>query len=87
MESCRKSTKSAPITLCNSYGSIRLKELTEAIDHTFHNYGTRPAPCKIDYIFADADTAARPYTVIPWTDEANGIYLSDHYPLQLEIEL
>lgn len=74
--------KGAPIRACREHG---LTELTEAVDYTFHNYGRKSAPYKIDYVFSDAKTAATPFTVTPWTEETDGIYLSDHYPLQVEL--
>ena len=79
--------ESAAIALCNECTEIDLTEVTSAIPHTYHAFGGRENPLKIDYIFTDAATAAHPHTVTPWTDETDGIYLSDHFPIQLEIEL
>ncbi len=64
---------------------LPLAELTAPVDYTFHAYGNQPAPYKIDYIFSDADTADQPHTVSTWTDEDDGIFLSDHYPVALDI--
>ena len=36
-------------------------------------------PCSIDYIVLKGDWQCE--TVYKWTDEENGIYLSDHYPV------
>lgn len=74
----------APIRSCAEFG---LAELTAPVDYTFHNYGKQDAPYKIDYIFADKATAAKEFSVTPWTDEADGIWLSDHFPLAVEITL
>ncbi len=73
------------IRYCNEFQPVKLVELTEKIDHTFHNYGKKTEPCKIDYIFTDVKTASLPNSVTPWTDESDGIYLSDHYPICIEL--
>lgn len=65
----------------------KLTQLTDGIDSTFHDFGKRTAPCKIDYIFSDAETAGRCANAVLWTDESDGIYLSDHYPVCVRIEL
>ena len=62
-----------------------LTELTAEIDYTFHFFGKKEGPYKIDYIFADGETAKKCVCVTPWTEESDGIYLSDHYPLCAEI--
>lgn len=77
--------ESEAIQKCNDFQPIQLTELTKSIDHTFHDFGRRTEPTKIDYIFADTATASNPYTVTLWTDESDGIYLSDHYPLCVEL--
>ena len=77
---------SETIALCHSSTHPRLCELTESVTHTFHAFGTRQDACKIDYVFADTATAQKAYTVTRWEDEVNGIYLSDHYPLSVELE-
>lgn len=78
---------STPIAYCNNNPHVTLAELTAPISLTFHNYGKISDPYKIDYIFADGETAQKPHTVSAWTEEVDGIYLSDHYPIQLNIEL
>ena len=74
----------APLRSCASFGLV---ELTAPIDYTFHFYGKQPAPYKIDYIYTDASTAEKEYSVAPWDDVADGIWLSDHFPLAVEISL
>lgn len=61
-----------------------LHDLTANIDHSFHDYGRLPRKCKIDYIFSNLDAAG---DCVAWTDEHDGIYLSDHYPLAVSVEL
>lgn len=79
--------ESAAVALCRECAEIKLVETTSAIPDTYHAFGSRENPLKIDYVFTDAATATNPYAVTAWTDESDGIYLSDHFPLQLAIEL
>lgn len=70
--------------LCKSYGLI---DLTENIPVTFHRFGTENPGYKLDYIFTDAATAARSCSVRIWDQCVNGIYLSDHYPIEWTCDL
>ena len=51
---------------------------------TYHGFHT-VEPVKIDYIYADP--RIRCTNVYKWTDNENGVFLSDHYPVCAEIEL
>ena len=67
-----------------------LCELTAPLDGsvaTCHDYGRITENCKIDYIFASR--AVRPIdgTLMMHTDEIDGVYLSDHYPISIEVEI
>ena len=64
----------------------KLTDLTENITSSFHGYGKHDNH-KIDYIFSDFKTAINPFETVAWTDEVNGVYLSDHYPLLTIIEI
>ena len=64
---------------------LALIELTDKIPVTFHDYGTMEA--KIDYIFGTPDLAASASVVGAWRDEHNGVYLSDHYPIFVDVEV
>lgn len=75
---------SGPIALCA--GEAGMKELTETIGGTFHNFGRRETPSKIDYIYADEQTAARLRSVERWMECVNGVYLSDHYPVAAKLD-
>lgn len=62
-------------------------ELTEDIpddSFTFHDYGRIKKDYKIDYIFSNG--TAVPKSLIVHKDKMNGIYLSDHYPISVEVE-
>lgn len=76
---------SKTITFCKEYMPVSIKDLTENISASFHDFGRLRYESKIDYIFADTNTAAFPFNVECWEDCINGIYLSDHYPICLEI--
>lgn len=70
--------------LCTSRGLI---DLTEDIPVTFHRFGTEDPGYKLDYIFTDPATAALSRGVRIWDHCVNGIYLSDHYPVEWICEL
>ena len=72
---------------CLTENDFGICDLTSEIPGSFHNYGRRTPEIKIDYIIADKITADKPHSVEAWTDCVNGIYLSDHYPIALDIEL
>lgn len=58
--------------------------VTEGIGFTYHGYHPEDPSTHgvIDYIFAKGLTSGN---VHRWTDVQNGLYLSDHYPVQAEI--
>lgn len=60
-----------------------LIDLTKGMKGTFHEFGKISNPEKIDYIFASKD-----FEVLKrghWLEAENDEYLSDHYPLFVEI--
>ena len=87
-----------PVILCGDFNAypdseevaviasdpLGLKELTKGIGTTWHNWGTRSDP-QIDYIYVkgfDSDGA-----VVKWDDNLNGVFLSDHYALEVEMNM
>lgn len=60
-----------------------LTEFTEGIGTTWHAWGTVQEP-QIDYIFAKG--FEKTSDVVLWKDELNGVYLSDHYPVEVSME-
>ena len=62
-----------------------LKDLTAGIRGTYHAYQPEETLDKIDYIFTDA--AADPSRTMALTEQENGVFLSDHYPVLAEITL
>ncbi|MDR1633150.1 MAG: endonuclease/exonuclease/phosphatase family protein [Dysgonamonadaceae bacterium] len=57
------------------------------ISGTYHGFGKAPAEEReiIDYIFVTGGIAVNTYTIIP--EKRNDIYLSDHNPVYVEIEI
>ena len=58
-------------------------DATEKSGYTFHDY-KKPSE-KIDYIFASPHFTADMLNV--WTDERKGVYLSDHYPVEVTLSI
>ncbi len=77
---------SETIEFCNNFKAIPLTEATKDIKATFHNYG-RITDCKIDYIYVSDELKGKIKKVTTWEDENCGIYLSDHYPVVMELEV
>ena len=67
-----------------------LAELTAPLDATsatYHGYGRITENCKIDYILASRAVKPLEGTLRMHTDERDGVYLSDHYPISVEVEI
>ena len=78
--------ESETIQLTRDYTDMPLTDLTESIETSFHRFG-KSSGTKIDYIFADADTAKGLVSVKVWDTSNFGLYLSDHYPVEAIVEL
>lgn len=76
---------SETIRMACEYKDVPLVDLTSDISGTFHGFNDEYS-CKIDYIFADVETAHIQHTVTPWHECTFGIYLSDHDPICVEFE-
>ena len=61
----------------------RFVDLTSSLDGTFHDYGRQEPKEKIDYIFASKDVHCNQASL--WLEQENAVFLSDHYPVCLEI--
>lgn len=73
--------------LCDNHTELPLVDLTAGIPGTFHGYRGDARCSKIDYIYSDTKTAQRPHAAAPWKDCNLGVYLSDHFPVCLDIDL
>jgi endonuclease/exonuclease/phosphatase family metal-dependent hydrolase len=74
--------ESAPVAAIKT-SPLGFSELTESIPVTFHDYGTKTI--KIDYIFGTGELADALVSCGIWDDCKNGVYLSDHYPVFVEV--
>lgn len=73
---------SAPFSAFHGYSGPPLSDLSADFPVTYHEFGAKlPNGIKIDYIFSDAETAARVKDKKRYTQNENGVYLSDHYPV------
>lgn len=57
----------------------QLKDVTEGIELTFHDFGREKTCQKIDYIAVSKNIICD--SLECWKDCENGVYLSDHYPV------
>lgn len=71
------------VKLCEE--NTGLKELSKTADATFHWYGTLNPEIKIDYIFGSEQFVCKKCSL--WKDKRGEMYLSDHYPVCVEIEV
>lgn len=78
---------SETLQYCYNYEPVELVDHTTHIPTTFHRFGTLGRDSKIDYIFTDKATAPKVKSVEVWDQVINGIYLSDHYPVAMTVEL
>lgn len=72
------------IRFCNTYTALPMTDVTAEIPVTFHDWGR--AAEKIDYIYVPQAMHDAVQSVAAWTDETNGIYLSDHYPVAMVLD-
>ena len=70
-----------------SFKNPSLTDLTSGIPTTFHDFGNRNDNFKIDYIFASSSVASDCTEGIIWDKTVNGMYLSDHYPVEISAKL
>lgn len=77
--------ESEVIKTCNEYEKYKIFDVTEKIETTFHNWGTKST--KIDYIYVTEDIKKKVKSVGIWDDVHEGIYLSDHYPVCMTFEI
>lgn len=66
-----------------AFDAYPLEDTTVSLKKTFHDFGKLTRDCKIDYIFTDRGTEhSEPYI---WDDFTDGLYISDHYPVAVDI--
>ena len=60
-------------------------DATEGIGATWHDFMRQPDCKQIDYVFIRGEICCE--GVEKWTDEDNGVYLSDHFPVSCILKL
>ena len=75
---------SGPIRTFLEDKKLSLTDHTVGMGTTWHGYG-RAHDERIDYIMSNGFTQQG--SLAAWTDETDGIYLSDHYPLAIELDM
>lgn len=82
---------SLAIEAVRTYQPVRLVDATAPLDYTYHEYEREDlAPDKkvrIDYIFTNAEFDPASAERITARRESDGMFLSDHYPVKVEIEI
>ena len=73
------------ITYINEYKELKLVDITSDIKVTAHDYQENVTDHKIDYIFTSEALTVEVEQVQTWTENSNGIFLSDHYPVSAVI--
>ncbi len=72
--------ESQPLAVMTASG---LRDLTAGSGSTFHAFGRDPDAGKIDYIMAPSATESCGLRL--WNEMRDGLYLSDHYPVEATI--
>ncbi|MBQ8207579.1 MAG: endonuclease/exonuclease/phosphatase family protein [Clostridia bacterium] len=62
-----------------------IKDITENLGGTFHDWGRKEEPSKIDYIFTDFEKYENVHIIEDTHPE--GVYYTDHYIISAEIEI
>ncbi len=75
----------AAIKCCNSFTAPHLTDVTSHLTATYHEYGTLVPPIKIDYIFLSDELAQLATGTTVWSESHNGIYYSDHFPVEVTL--
>ncbi len=75
---------SAPLRTFMENGKLALTDHTEGVENSYHGFGRTNDP-RIDYIMSRGFRATG--NIAAWKDETDGIYLSDHYPLAIELDM
>lgn len=68
------------IRVFSEYEPRKIVDVTGTLGGTFHNYGRKEVPSKIDYIFTDMETDPKESYVVE-DIPVDGLYISDHSPV------
>ena len=64
---------------------LSLTDATKGVGGTFHDYGREKELDQIDYIMVSKEFS--PEGALLWTEKENGVYLSDHYPVEARLKM
>ena len=78
---------SETINYCDNYEKIKIADLAAESGGTWHDFGELENPVKIDYIYSDLKAEECNSKAYCWKEEQHGIYLSDHYPVCVTLEI
>lgn len=81
------SPESETMRLCFKNTDPVMVDHTSKLKLTRHGFMNRGEMKKIDYIFTDEETAKSVSEPNVWDDKRDGIYLSDHFPISVTLEL
>ncbi len=73
--------ESMPVLVFTEHEQLPLRDLTEGVGSSFHNFGriSEEEQTRIDFIMANGVLSG---PARRWEDYDSGMYLSDHYPLE-----
>lgn len=78
---------SETVEYCNNYKNPKINDLAEESGGTWHDFGKLKRLPKIDYVYSDLlKSECKPVTEC-WDEEHNGVYISDHYPVCVMLEI
>ena len=76
-----------PDSECVEICDGEMTDVTKHIQATFHGFGRLKSPIKIDYIYVTSNLKEKVKDAYIWDDCKNDIYLSDHYPVCMELDV
>lgn len=80
---------SAELNCLINNSAVKIKDVSDLynceIDYTFHNFNNKNDFCKIDYILTSETVNCEKLYL--GTDNENGIFLSDHYPVVAHLNI
>ena len=78
--------QSLVLSALRKYPSVKLKDATAALGYTYHEYENPSLEkSKIDYIFTDLEYDPVSSRRVTLRREEDGMFLSDHYPVKVDV--
>lgn len=74
------------LSALRNYPSVKLKDATAALGYTYHEFENPSLEkTKIDYIFTDLEYDPVSSRRVTLRRESDGMFLSDHYPVKVDV--